>query len=135
MKAHPASNQHTFPGRPSLIVLPPPPSCCHPFFTPSTQIWTIFSFRHVYVTLILLHFIHLLTYTCRENIERLPDNNILLFGQWYRKRDKEGPPQLEDLRAFVMDRKAYWVSRPSPSPLLLDLSPDKLRASEVQMLR
>lgn len=44
----------------------------------------------------------------REDIERLPDNNILLFGHWFRKRDKQGPPELEDLRAFVMDRKAYW---------------------------
>eukprot|EP00961_Rhodomonas_salina_P281443 3802729-Rhodomonas_salina.1 len=33
--------------------------------------------------------------------ERLPDNNILLFGHWFRKRDKQGPPELEDLRAFV----------------------------------
>jgi len=36
------------------------------------------------------------------------DNNVLLFGEWYRKQRKKGSPQLDDLRAFVMDRKSYW---------------------------
>lgn len=38
----------------------------------------------------------------------LMDNNVLLFGRWYRTLAVEGPPQLSHLRDFVMDRKAYW---------------------------
>lgn len=43
------------------------------------------------------------------------DNNILLFGQWYRKKhnvqgSEPAPkkPEMSDLRSFVMDRNAYW---------------------------
>jgi len=43
------------------------------------------------------------------------DNNILLFGQWYRKKHQIEPsektirkPEMSDLREFVLDRNAYW---------------------------
>jgi hypothetical protein len=38
----------------------------------------------------------------------LMDNNVLLFGRWYRKLAVQGPPQMAHLRQFIMDRKAYW---------------------------
>ena len=58
------------------------------------------------------------TATRRRNREGMQaDNNILLFGQWYRKRHNiEGElpkksiptPGIADLRTFVLDRNAYW---------------------------
>jgi len=38
----------------------------------------------------------------------LMDNNVLLFGRWYRRLGVDAPPQLSHLKSFVMDRKAYW---------------------------